>query len=75
MGPSERPRATGAVDPTVQGQWEGKGGDHFFLYQEFYIKKMFGPNKVGYRSLVKNENRPALLPGFANVLPAQFCMV
>ena len=37
------------------------------------VKKMFGPskpNKVVYRSLAKNENRLALLPGFANVLRA-----
>ena len=41
----------------------------------FYVKQMFGYRKVGYRSLGKNENRLALLLGFANLLPAESCMV
>ena len=41
----------------------------------FYVKQMFGYGKVRYRSLAKNENRLALLLGFANLLRAESCMV
>ena len=41
----------------------------------FYMKQMFGYGKVRYRSLGKNENRLALLLGFAHLLRAEFCMV
>ena len=41
----------------------------------FYVKQMFGYSKVRYRSLGKNENRLALLLGFANLLRAESCMV
>ena len=44
-----------------------------FLF--FYVKQMFGYGKVRYRSLGKNENRLALLLGFANLLRAESCMV
>ncbi len=36
----------------------------------FYIKRMFGYNKVRYRGLEKNTNRLYLLAGFANLLRA-----
>ena len=45
--------------------------EHMF----FYVKQMFGYSKVRYRSLAKNENRLALLLGFANLLRAESCMV
>ena len=45
--------------------------DHMF----FYVKQMFGYGKVRYHSLAKNENRLALLLGFANLLRAESCMV
>ena len=45
--------------------------EHIF----FYVKQMFGYGKVRYRSLGKNENRLALLLGFANLLRAESCMV
>ena len=45
--------------------------EHMF----FYVKQMFGYGKVRYRSLGKNENRLALLLGFANLLRAESCMV
>ena len=41
----------------------------------FHVKQMFGQGKVGYHSLGKNENRLALLLGFANLLRAECCMV
>ena len=41
----------------------------------FHVKQMFGQGKVGDRSLGKNENRLALLLGFANLLRAECCMV
>ena len=41
--------------------------EHIF----FYIKKMFGYQKVRYRGLGKNENRLALLLGFVNLLRAE----
>ena len=41
----------------------------------FYVKQMFGYSKVHYLSLAKNENRLALLVGFANLLRAESCMV
>jgi len=37
----------------------------------FYIKRMFGYNKVRYRGLEKNTNRLYLLAGFANRLRAE----
>ena len=46
-------------------------GDHPFLS----IKKMFGASKVRCHDLSKNENRLALLPGFANVMRAEACLV
>ena len=45
--------------------------EHLF----FYVKQMFSYGKVRYRSLGKNENRLALLLGFANLLRAESCMV
>ena len=45
--------------------------EHMF----FYVKQMFVYGKVRYRSLAKNENRLALLLGFANLLRAESCMV
>ncbi|WP_218969709.1 hypothetical protein [Candidatus Synechococcus spongiarum] len=39
----------------------------------FHAKQMFGYSKVRYRSLARNENRLALLLGFANLLRAQSC--
>ena len=44
--------------------------EHIF----FYIKRMFGYAKVRYRGLGKNENRLALLLGFANLLRAESCL-
>ena len=44
--------------------------EHIF----FYIKRMFGYAKVRYRGLEKNENRLALLLGFANLLRAESCL-
>ncbi len=41
----------------------------------FSVEQMFGYGKVRYRSLEKNENRLALLLGFANLLRAESCMV
>ena len=41
----------------------------------FSVKQMFVYGKVRYRSLGKNENRLALLLGFANLLRAESCMV
>ncbi len=41
----------------------------------FSVKQMFDYGKVRYRSLAKNENRLALLLGFANLLRAESCMV
>ena len=37
----------------------------------FYIKRMFGYNKVRYRGLEKNANRLYLLAGFTNLLRAE----
>ena len=37
----------------------------------FYIKRMFGYNKVRYRGLEKNRNRLYLLAGFTNLLRAE----
>ena len=41
----------------------------------FYIKQMFSYEKTRYRGLAKNENRLALLPGCANFLRGEACMV
>ena len=41
----------------------------------FYIKRMFGYNKVRYRGLEKNTNRLYLLAGFANLLRAERYLV
>ena len=38
--------------------------EHIF----FYVKRMFGYDKVRYRGMKKNHNRLALLVGFANLL-------
>ena len=38
--------------------------EHLF----FYVKQMFSYNKTRYRGLAKNENRLAMLLGFANLL-------
>ena len=46
-------------------------GEHVF----FYVNQMLGYRKVRYRSLGKNENRLALLLGFAHLLRAESCMV
>ena len=45
--------------------------EHLF----FYVKQMFGYNKTRYRGLAKNENRLALLLGFANLLRGESCLV
>ena len=45
--------------------------EHPFLY----IKKIFGYSKVRYRGLAKNENRLALLLGFANLMRSESCLV
>ena len=37
----------------------------------FYVKRMFGYDKVRYRGLHKNKQRIALLLGFANLLIAE----
>ena len=44
--------------------------EHLF----FYVKQMFGYSKTRYRGLSKNENRLALLLGFANLLSGESCM-
>ena len=36
---------------------------------------LFGYNKTRYRGLAKNENRRALLLGFANLLRGESCLV
>jgi IS5 family transposase len=36
-----------------------------------YVKRVFGYEKVRYRGLAKNENRLALLLGFANLMRAE----
>ena len=41
--------------------------EHLF----FYVKQMFGYSKTRYRGLSKNENRLALLLGFANLLSGE----
>ena len=41
----------------------------------FYVKRMFGYDKVRYRGMSKNHNRLALLVGFANLLVARRCAV
>ncbi len=41
----------------------------------FSVKQMFVYGKVRYRRLGKNENRLALLLGFANLLRVESCMV
>ena len=74
MGPSQRRRLARdelerlmeACKSSVRAKVE-----HVF----FYVKRMFGYGKVRYRSLGKNENRLALLLGFANLLRAESCMV
>ncbi len=74
MGPSRRRRLARdglerlmeACKSSVRAKVE-----HMF----FYVKQMFGYGKVRYRSLAKNENRLALLLGFANLLRAESCMV
>ena len=40
--------------------------EHIF----FYVKRMFGYDKVRYRGMAKNHNCLALLVGFANLLVA-----
>ena len=45
--------------------------EHLF----FYVKQMFGYHKSRYRGLAKNENRLALLLGFANLLRRESCLV
>ena len=45
--------------------------EHIF----FYVKRMFGHEKVRYRGMAKNENHLALLLGFANLLRSESCMV
>ena len=39
-----------------------------------YVKRVFGYDKVRYRGLAKNENRLALLLGFANLMTAEPCL-
>ena len=74
MRPSQRRRLAG--DELERLMEECKSSvrakvEHMF----FYVKQMFGYSKVRYRSLAKNENRLALLLGFANLLRAESCMV
>ena len=74
MGPSGRRRL--ARDKLERLMEECKSSvrakvEHVF----FYVKQMFGYGKVRYRSLSKNENRLALLLGFANLLRAESCRV
>ncbi len=72
MGPSqgrrlardELERLMEVCKSSVRGKVE-----HMF----FYVRPMFVYSKVGYRSLAKNENRLALLLGFANLLGAESC--
>ncbi|WP_161632495.1 transposase [Candidatus Synechococcus spongiarum] len=45
--------------------------EHLF----FYVKQMVGYNKTRYRGLAGNENRLALLRGFANLLRGESCPV
>ena len=45
--------------------------EHLF----FYVKQMLGYNKTRYRGLAKNENRLALLLGFANLLRGESALV
>ena len=45
--------------------------EHLF----FYVKQMFSYHKSRYRGLAKNENRLALLLGFANLLRGESCLV
>ena len=45
--------------------------EHIF----FTVKQMFGYCKTRYRGLAKNENRLALLLGFANLLRSESCRV
>ena len=74
MGPSQRRRLARdelerlmeACKSSVRAKVE-----HVF----FHVKQMFGYGKARYRSLAKNENRLALLLGFANLLWAESCMV
>ena len=41
----------------------------------FHVKQMFSYGKTCYQGLAKNENRLALLPGCANLLRVEVCMV
>ncbi len=74
MGPSQRRRLArdelGRLMEACQSSVGAKVEQVFFS-----VKQMFGYGKVRYRSLGKNENRLALLLGFANLLRAESCMV
>ena len=74
MGPSQRRRlARDELERLMEGCKSSVRAkvEHVF----FHVKQMFGYSKVRYRSLAKNENRLALLLGFANLLRAESCMV
>ena len=74
MGPSQRRRL--ARDDLERLMEECKSSVRAKVEQVFfYVKQMFGYGKVRYRSLRKNENRLALVLGFANLLRAESCMV
>ena len=74
MGPSQRRRL--ARDDLERLMEECKSSVRAKVEQVFfYVKQMFGYGKVRYRSLRKNENRLALVLGFANLLRVESCMV
>ena len=74
MGPSQRRRL--ARDELEWLMEECKSSVRAKVEQIFFhVKQIFGYGKVRYRSLAKNENRLALLLGFANLVRAESCMV
>ena len=74
MGPSQRRRL--ARDGLERLMEACKSSVRSKVEQVFFsVEQMFVDGKVRYRSLGKNENRLALLLGFANLLRAESCMV
>ncbi len=74
MGPSQRRRL--ARDELERLMEACQSSVRAKVEQVFFsVKQMFVYGKVRYRSLAKNENRLALLLGFANLLRAESCMV
>ena len=74
LGPSQRRRL--ARDELERLMQECQSSVRAKVKQVFFsVKQMFVYRKVRYRSLGKNENRLALLLGFANLLRAESCMV